>query len=109
MRGIEPSLFFVEALDQHIKEDAKLRGRRLAGWRYTLCCSPGYLKSHPAPHTPADLADHNCLLYLADAQQIVSEAQSLFAVPQDAPRRQHRFARLGQMRRRSVVPHKRCS
>jgi hypothetical protein len=26
MRGIEPSLFFVEALDQHIEEDAKLRG-----------------------------------------------------------------------------------
>ena len=43
--------------------DTTLVRRRLAGWRYTLCCSPGYLKSHPAPHTPADLADHNCLIY----------------------------------------------
>jgi DNA-binding transcriptional LysR family regulator len=28
-----------------------------------LCCAPAYLETHPAPHSPADLADHNCLIY----------------------------------------------
>jgi DNA-binding transcriptional LysR family regulator len=43
--------------------DTTLVRRRLSGWHYTLCCSPGYLQKHAAPRTPADLADHNCLLY----------------------------------------------
>lgn len=43
--------------------DTTLVRRRLSGWHYTLCCSPGYLQKHAAPGTPADLADHNCLLY----------------------------------------------
>jgi DNA-binding transcriptional LysR family regulator len=37
--------------------------RTLAKWHYLLCCAPAYLETHPAPRSPADLADHNCLLY----------------------------------------------
>jgi DNA-binding transcriptional LysR family regulator len=37
--------------------------KRLAPWRYVLCCSPGYLEVHPAPLRPADLVHHNCLRY----------------------------------------------
>jgi DNA-binding transcriptional LysR family regulator len=43
--------------------DTTLVKRRLATWHYVLCCAPAYLESHPAPHSPADLAGHNCILY----------------------------------------------
>jgi DNA-binding transcriptional LysR family regulator len=43
--------------------DTTLVRRRLAGWHYTVCCSPGYLQKHAPPRAPADLANHNCLLY----------------------------------------------
>jgi DNA-binding transcriptional LysR family regulator len=43
--------------------DSTLVRRTLATWHYILCCSPAYLESHPAPRRPADLVDHNCLLY----------------------------------------------
>ena len=37
--------------------------RTLAKWHYLLCCTPAYLETHSTPRRPADLADHNCLLY----------------------------------------------
>ena len=37
--------------------------RRLADWRYVLCCSPSYLETHPEPASPADLSAHNCIRY----------------------------------------------
>jgi DNA-binding transcriptional LysR family regulator len=37
--------------------------RRLADWRYVLCCSPSYLETHPEPASPADLSNHNCIRY----------------------------------------------
>jgi DNA-binding transcriptional LysR family regulator len=43
--------------------DSTLVRRTLAKWRFVLCCAPAYLETHPAPHSPADLADHNCLIY----------------------------------------------
>jgi DNA-binding transcriptional LysR family regulator len=47
--------------------DTTLIRRRLAGWHYTLCCSPEYLQRHAPPRTPGDLANHNCLLYTYSA------------------------------------------
>ena len=43
--------------------ESMLVKRRLAGWRYVLCCAPRYLEKHPALRSPADLREHNCLLY----------------------------------------------
>ncbi|HUA54928.1 MAG TPA: LysR family transcriptional regulator [Candidatus Sulfotelmatobacter sp.] len=43
--------------------DSTVIKRTLAKWRYVVCCAPAYLEAHPAPRNPADLADHNCLLY----------------------------------------------
>ena len=43
--------------------DSSLIVRRLANWRHVLCCSPDYLKRHPAPATLADLEHHDCLRY----------------------------------------------
>ncbi|CAD6544938.1 HTH-type transcriptional regulator DmlR [Paraburkholderia hiiakae] len=43
--------------------DSTLVRRTLARWNYVLCCAPAYLEAHSAPRSPADLADHNCLLY----------------------------------------------
>jgi DNA-binding transcriptional LysR family regulator len=43
--------------------DSTVIKRTLAKWRYVLCCAPAYLKTHSEPHSPADLAGHNCLLY----------------------------------------------
>ncbi|MGF6727394.1 DNA-binding transcriptional LysR family regulator [Paraburkholderia sp. GAS41] len=44
--------------------DSPLIRRTLAKWNYVLCCAPAYLETHPAPRSPADLPDHNCLLYV---------------------------------------------
>jgi DNA-binding transcriptional LysR family regulator len=43
--------------------DSTLIKRTLAKWHHVLCCAPSYLEAHPAPRSPADLPDHNCLLY----------------------------------------------
>lgn len=42
-------------------EDSSLAARKLAPNRRVVCASPGYLASHPAPRTPEDLLQHNCL------------------------------------------------
>jgi DNA-binding transcriptional LysR family regulator len=50
-------------------EDSSLIARRLAPIRVALCASPGYIVQHGAPETPADLAEHNCLIYTYAASQ----------------------------------------
>jgi DNA-binding transcriptional LysR family regulator len=42
-------------------EDSSLAARKLAPNRRVVCASPEYLKRHGTPHTPQDLAAHNCL------------------------------------------------
>jgi DNA-binding transcriptional LysR family regulator len=42
-------------------EDSSLAARKLAPNRRVVCASPEYLRLHPAPRTPADLQNHNCL------------------------------------------------
>lgn len=41
--------------------DSSLAARRLAPNRRVVCASPAYLAAHGTPHTPEDLAKHNCL------------------------------------------------
>ena len=43
--------------------DSTLSARRLAPSRRVVCASPEYLARRGKPKTPADLRDHNCLLY----------------------------------------------
>jgi DNA-binding transcriptional LysR family regulator len=43
--------------------DSTLVRRTLARWHHILCCAPAYLEKHSEPRNPADLAEHNCLLY----------------------------------------------
>lgn len=42
--------------------DSTLVARRLAANRRMLCASPDYLRRHGHPHTPAELAHHECVL-----------------------------------------------
>jgi DNA-binding transcriptional LysR family regulator len=44
-------------------EDSTLIARRLAPVRHVVCASPAYLAEHGAPHSPPDLAEHDCLIY----------------------------------------------
>jgi DNA-binding transcriptional LysR family regulator len=44
-------------------EDSSLIARRLAPNRRVLCASPGYLERHGVPTAPADLGEHDCLMY----------------------------------------------
>jgi DNA-binding transcriptional LysR family regulator len=41
--------------------DSSLIVRSLATWRHVLCCSHGYLETHPRPQQLADLTQHNCI------------------------------------------------
>ena len=43
--------------------DSRLVARTLALARPIVTASPGYLRRHPAPRTPQDLAQHNCLTF----------------------------------------------
>ncbi|HKH20058.1 MAG TPA: LysR family transcriptional regulator [Gammaproteobacteria bacterium] len=44
-------------------ENSSLVARKLASNRYVICASPAYLEHRGQPHTPQDLAYHNCLAY----------------------------------------------
>ena len=46
-------------------EDSSLVARRLSPSTRVLCASPSYLAQHGHPESPADLAQHNCLIYCA--------------------------------------------
>jgi DNA-binding transcriptional LysR family regulator len=54
---------FDVAIRMNVPPDSSLMVRRLADWRYVLCCSPSYLETHPEPASPADLSAHNCIRY----------------------------------------------
>lgn len=41
--------------------DSGLRARPLAPYRMVACAAPAYLHAHGTPHTPAELARHECL------------------------------------------------
>lgn len=43
--------------------DSRLVARTLAVARPVCSASPAYLRRHPAPRTPQDLADHNCITF----------------------------------------------
>jgi len=43
--------------------DSRLVARTLAVARPVLSASPGYLRRHPAPQTPQDLVQHNCITF----------------------------------------------
>ena len=51
------------AVRPYVPPDSSLMVRRLADWRYVLCCSPSYLETHPAPASPAALAAHHSIRY----------------------------------------------
>jgi DNA-binding transcriptional LysR family regulator len=51
------------AIRPNVPPDSSLMVRRLADWRFVLCCSPSYLETHPEPASPADLSAHNCIRY----------------------------------------------
>ncbi|MBL8689181.1 MAG: LysR family transcriptional regulator [Rhodospirillaceae bacterium] len=44
-------------------KDSSLVARKLASSRMVLCASPAYIARRGRPKTPADLAQHDCLLY----------------------------------------------
>lgn len=44
--------------------DSSLKTRRLGVGRLALCAAPDYLAQHGRPERPADLAGHNCLIYV---------------------------------------------
>lgn len=44
-------------------EDSSLIARRILESRTVVCASQSYLDAHGTPRTPAELADHECLVY----------------------------------------------
>jgi len=63
-----------EAIDVAIRignpeQQPSLIARKLAGHRRHIVASPAYLAAHGAPHTPEELAQHNCLLFAYGASR----------------------------------------
>jgi len=50
-------------------QDSSLVARRLAHCQRLVCAAPAYLERHGVPKTPADLAQHDCVLYSYAADQ----------------------------------------
>ena len=44
-------------------DDSNLIARKLTETELVVCAAPAYLDHHGIPQTPADLLDHNCLIY----------------------------------------------
>jgi len=44
-------------------DDPDLIARKITTTEFHLCAAPSYLKSRPAPQTPAELAGHDCVLF----------------------------------------------
>jgi len=61
-----PANLLDESFDVYIRigdlPDARLIARKIASNRRLLCASPIYLKHHPAPKSPRDLAHHPCIV-----------------------------------------------
>jgi DNA-binding transcriptional LysR family regulator len=59
-----------DRIDLSIRDDSvaesSLIVRRLACAEWTPCASPGYVARHGLPTHPAELAQHNCLVYVHD-------------------------------------------
>lgn len=45
--------------------DSSLLARKITEFSRIVCASPAYLETHGIPRTPADLANHNCLVLTA--------------------------------------------
>jgi DNA-binding transcriptional LysR family regulator len=52
----------------HTKDlrDSSVKVRRVATLPFVLCASADYLRSHPMPEEPAELADHQCIVHRND-------------------------------------------
>lgn len=51
-----------------VLEDSSLMARTIAPFRAMVCASPTYLAASGMPRRPADLAQHNCLIYTLTAR-----------------------------------------
>jgi len=49
-------------------EDSSLFVRKLGSVRWVVCAAPAYLEEKGTPEEPANLAEHDCLLYCEDTQ-----------------------------------------
>lgn len=56
-----------EGLDMAIRigslDDSSMVARKLAESRSVVCAAPEYLENHGTPREPAELVNHNCLIY----------------------------------------------
>jgi DNA-binding transcriptional LysR family regulator len=50
------------AIRSEVANDERLVAKPLLAWHEMTCASPAYLEQYGEPQTPADLAEHRCLL-----------------------------------------------
>lgn len=65
---------FVDLIDEGVdialrigdpRPDSRLIARTVAQQRLLACASPGYVKAQGLPHTPGELAGHECLFFMS--------------------------------------------
>lgn len=52
-------------------QDSRLQARTLGAFRFVLCASPGYLKSHQPPKRSDELTRHHCILFRFPATGLI--------------------------------------
>ena len=62
-------------VDRYILDTENTIAKGILRFKYGLYASPTYLKSHPEIKTPADLKDHNCLLFKGEPYWTFSNGQ----------------------------------
>jgi DNA-binding transcriptional LysR family regulator len=45
-----------------LEDSSDLVARKLTSHRWVICATPGYLRKHGKPKTPADIAEHRCIV-----------------------------------------------
>ena len=62
-------------VDRYILDTENTIAKRILRFKYGLYASPQYLKTHPKIKTPADLKNHNCLLFREEPYWTFSDGQ----------------------------------
>lgn len=73
----EENIDILIGVDRYILDGSNTISKRILSFKYGLYASPQYLKAHEKIKKPADLKNHNCLLFKEEPQWNFSDGQHI--------------------------------